>query len=1057
MRSDLILLSRVSYRDRDVTGPRLRSLLALLAGDLRAGRSSGRLIEGLWTDEQPENPHKALQILVSRVRSQLGADLIANTPTGYRLALDEDQVDAALVVRLAADAARQARAGDHAASLTAAETGLALWDGPPTEDAAPDDPLATLRADRAATYRALSRAEALALSRLGRAAEAYEPLSELAAERPRDEELLLELLRAEAATAGPAAALDRYEGYRSELRDDLGADPGAALQTLHRALLQDAAPTLRRGVLHEPNPLVGRDADVAAVEALLHSSRVTSIVGVGGLGKTRLAHAVSRRAEQPVAHFVGLAGIAADGEVAAEVGSALDLRDARPPGTGAGPSSSDVVARVAENLGSAPTLLVLDNCEHVLAGVADLVGSLVALTRDLRVLTTSRSPLGLSSESVYLLPELGLATSVELFEQRARSARPDIDLPPDIVAELCRRLDGLPLALELAAARVRVMSVQEIGRRLDDRFGLLRGGPRDAPERHHTLRAVVDWSWNLLDPDGQRAMRVLSVFPGGFTADAARQVLGPDVADVEATLEHLVEQSLVKVEDTATGTRFRMLETVREFSAAQAEAAGQTDASTEAFLAWAKALGVAHHDALFGAEPYASMDLVRAEEDNLAAALRRALTRDDAATVAATMAVLAGLWAIEANYGRLHSAIDDTAGLLSHFHPEADLVEATRTALMLSAQYSYAMEGPRAVRSLVALQHLPPAKPGTYGHAGTLVLGAMTDAPFDLATMSQSDDSLVVAMASTLISYQAEAEGDYDQAIAAAEHALAGTLQHDIAWLTALAQCRLGELLLGVERPGEVRDHLAAALPILDRLGARADATGIRWWLVLACVQLGDYDDAERWRAGIVAPGAMAEQAGARGYDLAVLAELDLAKGDIDSGLERWRAVVDALLDSSVTVLWGISLERDPWRMEAKAVTVVAHAQHGRAELVSDIAVELTEELTQLLADPVENPPPYLVESVMAGTLCLAVAMMELDRAERTGDRGAAATGVRLVALAERFRFSRNFQPTMSPDRAHRTAEQAEPEAYAAAVSAYSDLDLDQLRAAALAVLAERG
>jgi predicted ATPase/DNA-binding SARP family transcriptional activator len=1057
VRPDLIVLSRVSYRDRDVSAPRLRSLLALLASDLRAGSSAGRLVDGLWADEQPEHPHKALQILVSRARSQLGADLIVNTPNGYRLALDEDQVDASVVLRQAAESARRARAGDHAASLAAAEAGLELWDGPPSADPAPDDPLATLRADRAATYRSLTRGRALALSRLGRPAEAIESLAVLAAERPRDEELLLELLRAEAATAGPAAALTRFETYRAGLRDELGADPGAALQSLHRELLQDAAPAVRRGVQHEPNPLVGRDDDITAVEALLHSSRVTSIVGVGGVGKTRLAHTVSRRAEQRAVHFVGLAGIAADGnaEVAEEVASALGLGAARPLGAGL-PPSPDVVARIAEDLGSAPTLLVLDNCEHVLDGVVDLVGSLIALTRDLRVLTTSRAPLGLSSESVYVLPELGLATTVELFEQRARSARPGVDLPADAVAALCQRLDGLPLAVELAAARVRVKSVEEIGRRLDDRFGLLRGGPRDAPQRHHTLRAVVDWSWNLLDPDGQRAMRGLSMFPGGFTAEAARQLLGADVTDVEAALEHLVEQSLVKLEDTATGTRFRMLETVREFSTDRCEAAGETERTVAAFLAWARALGVAHHDALFGADPYPSLDLIRAEHDNLVAALRLSLGRDDAATVAATVAVLAGLWAIEANYGRLQSTIGDTTWLLSHYRPEPELVETTRAALMLSTMYTYVMEGPRAMRSLVALRQLPPAPPGTLGHALTLVLGAVTDGRTDLQLLSDSDDALVSATASNLGSYRWETEGDVRRAIEAAERALAGYEQHGIAWFTAMAHARLGELWLQVEGAREVRDHLTAALPTLDKLGARTDATGLRWWLVLASVQVGDLDDAERWRASVVAPGAAAEQAGARGYDLAVLAELDLAKGEVESGLGRWRAVVTALTDSSAAVLWGISLVRDPWVTEARAVTVVAHAQHGRTELVSDVAGELSEELEQLLADPLENPPPYVVESTMAGTLLLALAMVDLDRAGRTGDTEAAVTGVRLVALAERFHFSRNFQPTMSADRARRAAEQAEPGAYAAAVSAYSDLELDELRVAALTVLAER-
>jgi DNA-binding SARP family transcriptional activator len=309
----------------------LRGLLALLAADLRTGCSTGRLVEGLWPDEQPENPTKPLQVLVFRARAQLGSGLIASTPTGYRLGLSEDQVDSSTVLLSASASARHARAGDHAAALAHAEAGLALWEGPPDGEIAPDHPVPALRAERVSTYRSLVRARALALSRLGCRAEAVEPLADLAGEWPRDEEVLLELLCGQAATAGPATALARYEAYRRSLRD---ADPGPALQALYRQLLQGETQVVRSGVSYDPNPMLGRAGDITAVANLLGTSRVTSIVGAGGLGKTRLAQVVSREAEQRVVHFVALAGVSADADVAGEVASALGAGESRPAAAG---------------------------------------------------------------------------------------------------------------------------------------------------------------------------------------------------------------------------------------------------------------------------------------------------------------------------------------------------------------------------------------------------------------------------------------------------------------------------------------------------------------------------------------------------------------------------------------------------------------------------------------------------------------------------------------------------------------------------------------------------
>jgi predicted ATPase len=1046
----------------------MRGLIALLAADLRTGCGIGRLVEGLWPDEQPENPPKALQILVSRARSQLDADVIARTSTGYRLTLTEDQVDSSAVLVRAAAAARCSRAGDHAAALSHADAGLALWGGAgpgPADD--PDGPVTVLRAARRATYRTLVRACVLALARLDRPAEAVDGLAELAAERPRDEEVLIELLRCEAATVGPATALARYDAYRRALRDELGADPGAALRAEHRRLLQGMTPTVRHGVTYEPNPLLGRDDDVAAVEALLRTSRVTSIVGAGGLGKTRLANVIARRAEVPTVIVVPLAGIVAADDVAREVAAALGVGEHRTPGAvGHVAGTDDTAVAIAAALANGPSLLVLDNCEHVVASVADLVRTCVSTTAELRILTTSRMPLGLSSESVHQLPELSLSMSVELFGQRARAARPGVDLPTAAVEELCRHLDGLPLALELAAARVRIMSVPELARRLDDRFGLLRGGPRDAPQRHQTLHAVVDWSWNLLNPAGQAAMRALSVFADGFTTDAACLLLEALPAttrevDLLMVLEHLVDHSLIKVFDTASGTRLRMLETVREFSAARLAAAGEVDDVTTAFLRWAAVFGMANYENLFGSDPYDTATAVQAEQENLLQALRLALNRDDRAGVAAIAATLGGLWSVQSNHPRLTTLIRQTSWPLSHYRPEPAFVEMTRTALTLAAAYTFGTEGPRPVRAVVALRRLGLAPPDTVIRAIGWVIGALGD-PAELHRLCDSAEPLVAGVANTLASYYWGTIGDADAALKTARRALDVFTDRDLPWLRSVGHGRVAELCLQLGNGAEARDHLVAALPVLQRLGARTDAIGTRSWLVLANLQLGDTVEAERWLEGLtqIALDEELDEAAARsvGYDLGIRGEVLFARGEVDAGLRLWRRVVDQVRDADADAVasTGVPFDPDPWVVEARSVAVVAHARHGRLDLVADVADGLPGCLTHLLTHPLVDPPPYLIEQAICGTLLLAIATADLARARPGGDRALARSAARMIALAERFQFIRSFQPTMSTASARADAARADRGAYDAAVSCYGDLDRPAIRAAALDLLRER-
>ncbi|MCM2386724.1 ATP-binding protein [Streptomyces albipurpureus] len=1045
MTTDLTLLPRVAYRQLEVTAPRLRCLLALLARDVRAGCSTERLVAGLWPDELPQRPEKAVQVLVSRARAQLGADVVVSTPTGYRLALAEEQIDSSALLLHAATSADRARAGDHAGSLAAAEAGLALWEGTPDTAGDTNDPVAALRTERAPFHGTLVRAQALALARLGRHAEAARPLAVAVAEHPRDEEALAELLRGQAATVGPSAALMRYEAYRRELRDELGTEPGAGLKAVQRELLRGEAPVVKHGVPHEPNQLLGRDDDIAAVERLLRASRTVTILGPGGLGKTRLAHAVSRRAEQLVVYFVPLAGVTADADVAAEVASALGAGEGR-PGTLSGLAPAHPVFGILGVLGSGPALLVLDNCEQVIQGAADLVQALISGAKDLRVLTTSRAPLGLTSEAVYPLPELGLDTSVELFTQRARAARPGVQLPPEAVAELGRHLDGLPLAVELAAARVRVLSVPEIARRLGDRFALLRGGVRGAPERHRTLHAVVEWSWNLLADDARAALRLLSVFPGGFSGEAAEQVLGDDALFL---LEQLADQSLLTVADTPAGVRFWMLETVREFSAARCVEAGENEEAIDRFLAWARDFGVAHHDVLFCSDRLAAWERTRTEQDNLVLALRHALARTDGPSIAALTAVLAALWSTDSNFPRLSALAEDTGSALSHYYPEPEYVEVARAAATLCMAGLLMGYGLRAVRQLVTLRRLPPAPPDTLLRAVAVVLSAvpeMLPPDYDvLRNLCDDQQPLVAGIAECIASYLWEYEHDIDRALASARRMIAALAPVDNPSLLLMGHSRLSELCLRTGQGEAAYEHLKEALEVLPQLGDEHDYIGIRWGLALACLQRDDPDEAEYWQQQ-AERDTIPHQDTFYSPDLGGRAEIALARGLVKVGLGLWRSAVERIPKAGSMQSGDPWL--DPWALQIQSAAVTAHAHAGRLELVAQPLDRLRQGLRTLLSGPPRSP----MELPVFGTVLHALGRAGLA----SGDAGA----VRMIALAERLRVLREFQPTMSAAHARLAVEgagHAVGAAYTDAVSEYTALERDELWEAARALIADRG
>jgi hypothetical protein len=589
----------------------------------------------------------------------------------------------------------------------------------------------------------------------------------------------------------------------------------------------------------------------------------------------------------------------------------------------------------------------------------------------------------------------------------------------EAVRDLCARLDGLPLAAELAAARVRVMSVAEIARRLDDRFALLRGGRRDAPERHRTLRDVIDWSWHLLDPAGQAAMRVLSVFPGGFTAAAARHVTGDD-----AVVEQLVDQSLVKVADSGDGTRFRMVETVREFSAARREEAGETEEAVDRFLGWAR-------DFEAGTDLMRMVGEIRAEQDNLVQALRYGLDRHDGPSVAVTAALLGTLWITDSNLARLGALAADVPEVLSRLRPSPDLVEAVRAAAVWCALSAYLTRGTRPLRALVTLRRLPPPDPDTMIGAAQVALCA-PDGPA-LAGLCDSDRPLVAGAAGYALSYLLEVTNDPRAALRAARRTLACFERDASPWLLAFAHARIGELCLWTEPGQEAYRHLAAALSIMEDLGAWSSAARARWAIVLANLQRGAFDEAEEGLDQL-AHGSMVEESGRMMFDTCTRAEILLGRGDVDGGLRLWRRAADGLRSSGA---YG------SWAREVYAATVVAHALHGRLDLAGEIVGTLPEELSAML------PSASAADFPACGSLLLAIALADLGR-------GDVASGVRMAALAERFGFRLDFQPVMSAGRAREFAERAGRTAYTEAVSSYAALGDGDLPGAALALLHAR-
>jgi predicted ATPase len=1040
----LRLLGEVSYAGDPIAGARPADLLAALAAS-RSGVSDQRLVDEIWVDEPPAVPGKALQVLVSRVRTQLGPDVVARNDGGYRLGLAAPEVDVWVLDGLVADAARCLADGHPARALPLAEAADGLLRG--AGDTTGEGALARLRRTAGRHAGEVRRLRGLALHRTGEDAAAAPALRAAHHDDPDDVEVLDALLRSEAATAGVPTALARYDTYRRDLAGRLGVDPDPALQRLHRELLAADEP-VRTGVRYDADELLGRDADLAGLRPLVRTGRLTTILGPGGLGKTRIAHVLAREATQPRVHVVELVGVAASEDVVSEVGSALGVRNSVTGRRGLTPAQvSDVRGRIAQELDTVPTLLVLDNCEHVLDAAASLVAFLLATTRDLRIVTTSRAPLGIAAERVFGLSQLAAEDAVELFCRRARAVRPDAHLPEDVVAEVVARLDGLPLAVELAAARIRTMSVDEVRRALADRLALLRGRDRSAPARHQTLTSVIGWSWDLLSPEEQRALAWLSVFHDGLSATAACVVLGPAGPDL---VEALVDQSLLTVSEDHDVTRYRMLETVREYAGQRLAEEGTVDEARAAQTRWAVDLATRLRPEVFGPGQIGAMDVLSAEEGNLSDVLRRCLLAGDAAHAVPLLATEGALWSITGNHPRFFALADLAEQVLVDWDPPPELTQVTLEAIGLLVVHVGFLRPDGVTDLAAAMARLgEPEQPWTRVVHALFAPGvATTDRVAAALSLADDPDPRTALMAWQWAAVLAENQGEIESARSYVEKALDSITEVTTPWQVATLHTQLAMLDFNAGRHHEAAEHARIAVPILERLHADEDALSMRTSLALAALEDGDLDGAERLLAESGEPrvqdltGGMVQQQ--------VRAALLLARGDVPGALDAYAACVESMRAVRFAGVESSGLE--PWVVVALGAALTAHVRHGATAAQQERAVALTSDavrvVTALLTGP-EGAVDYPVTGMVLAALGARVLTTAVSDAEREA-------GCRLLALAVAFGYNRWF-PVMAWEPLAAYAEKAAPGRLAEMLDDYGSRRGHELHAEALAALAAGG
>ena len=936
---------RADDQEIDLGGPRNRALVARLALDAGRPVAAATLIDDLWGLDVPADATNALQSIVSRTRRRLPDGALESTAAGY--VLQCESVDALQLERLVS----AGRAGEA----------LALWRGEAFADVG-EFPFAPAAAHRLDELR-LTAVEGSLRERVatGKDLAVIAELAELTTAYPYRDAFWLLYLTALAAGGRGNEALTEYDRLRSMLAEELGTDPSSELQDLHLSLLRgELGP--RRGHSALPSALttfVGREGAIADLQAALVDHRLVTILGPGGAGKTRLAVETARAALDRFEDvwLTELAPVTGNDGILQAILSAIGLLEVSVLDHHASAPRPDERTRLIDGVQDIEGLLLLDNCEHLIDAVAEIAEDVLAHAPKLRILATSREPLRIIGEFGYQLSPLTMPaaedsvedamthSAVQLFVLRAQAVDQAFALSAETlpaVREICVRLDGQPLAIELAAARLRTLTASQVAARLSDRFRLLTGGSRTALPRHRTLRAVVEWSWDLLDDAERDLAERLAVFPGGVTAESAAAVSAAG-DDTEELLESLADKSLL-VPVRGETPQFRMLETLREYGVERLVDGGIAEAVREAHLRHFLGITETQGARLRGGDQLAAVTTLDLERANVMAALRFATDRGDRGSAARMVAALSWYWSIRSQHVEACSWADAVLALPGEADPTSEIcVEAlslTGLLVMRSHEdYDQPVPWQAPVERILSLwdAHRPDDQ------FVDIVLATM--AFFDVigdrelpAPRDRWTESMIRLMQLVML----DNEGRIDEIDVLLQPTIDGFRELGDRWGLAMALSQQGMVQSLDGKYAEALASWEEAVPLLQDLGAVEDAEFSTMQVMGLRVALAGGDGLEELRHELLEMLDGARRSGNRRFELVALVSLGHVEhiaGDDESAIAHLEAVLHGL--DTVATFAGGHMEAAVRAALAVARGAVGDLDAARSQLVDAAKVAM--------------------------------------------------------------------------------------------------------------------